>query len=133
MPVQSLDSSRIRGDFEARHARQYGHYQPGGDIEIVHLGLAGIGRLKGAEPLLHEVTCAQPAPRGARAVYLGAETGFQSAPIYDGRALRPGQAIEGPALVEERNTTVLLGPGDRLEVDPSNNFSIRVAPKELAS
>ena len=67
VPVQSLDPSRIRGDFEARHARQYGHYQPGGDIEIVHLGLAGIGRLKGAEPLLHELTRAQArAARGAR-------------------------------------------------------------------
>ena len=44
-----LDPSRIRADFEARHERQYGHYQPGGEIEIVHLGLAGIGRLNGPQ------------------------------------------------------------------------------------
>jgi N-methylhydantoinase A len=133
VPVRSRDASHIRGDFEARHARQYGHYQPGGEIEIVHLGLAGIGRLKGAEPLVHELTRVKAAPRGERPIYLGAERGFQATPIYDGGALRPGQTIDGPALVEERNTTVLLGPGDRLEVDPSNNFSIRIAPKELAT
>ena len=69
VPVQSLDPSRIRGDFEGRHARQYGHYQPGGDIEIVHLGLAGIGRLKGAEPLLSRADAREArTARGARAL-----------------------------------------------------------------
>jgi N-methylhydantoinase A len=133
VPVPTLDASRIRGDFEAQHARQYGHYQPQGEIEIVHLGVAGIGRLKGVAPAARERTCARPTPRGERAVYLSAAKGFQAALIYDGAALRPGQTIDGPALVEERNTTVLLGPGDHLEVDTSNNFSIRIAPKERAA
>ena len=48
-------------------------------------------------------------------------------PIYDGNALRPGQKSTGPALVEERNTTILIGPDDRLEVDASDNFLIQVA------
>jgi N-methylhydantoinase A/oxoprolinase/acetone carboxylase beta subunit len=55
-------------------------------------------------------------------------TGFQAVPIYDGNKLRPGQKLTGPALVEERNTTILVGPGDRLEVDASDNFLIDVAP-----
>lgn len=133
VPVRPLDASRIRADFEERHVRQYGHYQPNGDIEIVHLGLAGIGRLRRAEPPAHELARVKPVPRGERAVYLDVEKAFQTAPIYDGDALRPGQAIDGPALVEERNTTVLLGHGDYLEVDASNNFSIRIEPKERAA
>ena len=48
VPAPSLDLARIRADFEARHERQYGHHQPDGEIEIVHLRLAGIGRLTGA-------------------------------------------------------------------------------------
>jgi len=132
VPIQSLDSLRIRGDFEVRHARQYGHYQPGGDVEIVHLGLAGIGHLRGVAPLNHELTRAQPTPRGERAIYLDSKRGLQVTPIYDGCVLKPGQAIEGPALVEERNTTLLLGPGDRLEIDATNNFSIQVARKDFA-
>jgi N-methylhydantoinase A len=48
-------------------------------------------------------------------------------PVYDGNLMRPGQALEGPALIEESNTTILLGIGDRLEIDLSNNFLIHVA------
>jgi hypothetical protein len=33
----------------------------------------------------------------------------------------------GPAIIEERNTTILVGPGDRLEMDASDNFLIHVA------
>jgi N-methylhydantoinase A/oxoprolinase/acetone carboxylase beta subunit len=35
--------------------------------------------------------------------------------------------LKGPALIEERNTTILVGLEDRLEVDASDNFLIHVA------
>ena len=45
VPAPSLEIARIRADFEARHEREFGHYQPNGQIEIVHLRLAGVGHL----------------------------------------------------------------------------------------
>ena len=39
---------------------------------------------------------------------------------------RPGQHIAGPALIAEHTTTVMVGPGDRLEVDGANNFMIHL-------
>jgi hypothetical protein len=35
--------------------------------------------------------------------------------------------LNGPALIEESNTTILIGIGDRMEIDASNNFFIHVA------
>jgi N-methylhydantoinase A len=127
VPAPSLDMDRIRADFEARHDRQFGHHQPNGQIEIVHLRLAGIGRLAQPRSPDHAKIDIEPVAYEHRRVHLDMHTGFQAVPIYDGNQLRPGQKLDGPALVEERNTTILVGPGDRLEVDASDNFLIHVA------
>jgi N-methylhydantoinase A len=127
VPVPTLDLERIRADFEARHERQFGHYQPNGQIEIVHLRLAGIGRLTQVQPPDRAQTKTKPIPYEHRLVHLDAQFGFQTVPIYDGNEMRPGHELTGPALIEERNTTILVGPGDRLEIDSSDNFLIHVA------
>jgi len=129
VPAPILDVARIRADFEARHERQYGHYQPEGEIEIVHLRLAGIGRLKRVPPPAHELTKMRPVSREYRSLYLDTQAGFEIVPVYDGNQLRPGHEIDGPALIEEKNTTILMGHGDRLEIDASDNFLIFVAKR----
>ena len=68
-----------------------------------------------------------PAPYERRSVHLDTKSGFQTLPIYDGNLMQPGQKLHGPALIEESNTTILIGTGDRLEVDASDNFLIHVA------
>jgi N-methylhydantoinase A len=128
VPAATLDIARMRADFEARHQRYYGHCQPDGEIEIVHLQLAAIGRLKRAPAPAHELIKARPVPRERRSLYLDAQAGFEIAPVYDGNQLRPGHAIDGPALIEEKNTTILIGHDDRLEIDAADNFLIFVAP-----
>ncbi|MCB1490487.1 MAG: hydantoinase B/oxoprolinase family protein [Rhodobiaceae bacterium] len=53
--------------------------------------------------------------------------------VYDRYALRPGDTIEGPAIIEEREATTVLGPSDRLAVDDSLTLAIdigRVAAAE---
>ena len=128
VPAPSLDIARIRSDFEARHERQFGHHQPNGQIEIVHLRLAAIGHLAELRSPDRTRTTAKPVPYAHRHVHLGTKAGFQAVPIYDGNQLRPGQSLGGPAIIEERNTTILVGPHDRLEIDASDNFLIQVAP-----
>ena len=49
VPMKEWDVAAIRADFEARHQRQFGHFQPNGQIEIVHLRLVGIARLSRRE------------------------------------------------------------------------------------
>jgi N-methylhydantoinase A len=127
VPAPSLDVARIRSDFEARHERQFGHHQPNGQIEIVHLRLAGVGRLAQVRSPDRAKTTTKPVPYAHRSVHLDARSGFQAVPIYDGNELRPGQSLSGPAIIEERNTTILVGPDDRLEIDASDNFLIHVA------
>ena len=63
-------------------------------------------------------------PTGEREITLRA--GTFSATTYDGASLTPGAAIEGPALIDDVDTTLLVPAGDRLEVDPMGNYVFTV-------
>ncbi len=54
-------------------------------------------------------------PKGARPVRFGAEP--EPVAVYDRVALAAGQAIAGPAIIEERETTIVLLPGWNATVD----------------
>jgi len=49
---------------------------------------------------------------------------FVATPVYDGTRLGPGQAILGPAIVEEPFTTIVVYPGQRATVDAFGNYTI---------
>jgi N-methylhydantoinase A len=61
-----------------------------------------------------ELPSAPGRPKGERRVLF--ETGPVNVAVYDRAALAAGQRLEGPALVEERDTTIVLRPGWRAEV-----------------
>src|SRR5690606_26050483 len=50
-----------------------------------------------------------PARKGSRRAYFG--DGFVDTPVYDRYRLAPGTRVDGPALVEERESTLVLPPG----------------------
>ncbi|SDI72323.1 N-methylhydantoinase A [Alloyangia pacifica] len=62
------------------------------------------------------------AQKGTRQAYFPAAGGLTACPVYDRYLLRPGQVIEGPCLVEERESTCLLDKGDRGLIDTFGNL-----------
>ena len=124
---RALDPDAIRESFDAEHGRLFGHVQPGGAIEITKLRVSGVGAI---EPLVHAKpprAAAMPKPRERRNVWIDARAGWRETPIYAGCALQPGHALDGPAIVDEQTTTLLIGCGDRLDVDPTGNYRIALA------
>jgi N-methylhydantoinase A/oxoprolinase/acetone carboxylase beta subunit len=45
-------------------------------------------------------------------------------PVYDRYRLVAGRVFDGPAIVEERESTSIIGPGARIEVDDTRNLSV---------
>ena len=43
-------------------------------------------------------------------------------PVYDRYRLQPGARFEGPAIIEERESTLVVGPGTRCVTDPGWNL-----------
>jgi N-methylhydantoinase A len=62
----------------------------------------------------------------SRPVYFAEVGGFVATTVYDRYHLRPGERIVGPAIVEERESTTILAPGDALTVDAFGNLRISV-------
>jgi len=65
------------------------------------------------------------AQKGERGIYLPEEEGFATVPVYDRYLLGPGATFEGPAVVEERESTVILGPEGWAEIDGARNLVVR--------
>lgn len=133
--TDSTDLESIRSAFEGEHDRLFGHIQPGGDIEITALRLIAEGVLGWRDsPELPQGT-SPPDPMDRRSVFLGGhspevDAGWQEVPIYLGSDLQPGHRVEGPMIVEEETTTVLVGVEDELSVDRAGNFLITVGGLE---
>ncbi len=43
-------------------------------------------------------------------------------PVYDGRDIQPGEVIQGPAIIEEPTTTIVVFPQWRIELQPSSCY-----------
>jgi N-methylhydantoinase A len=134
VPVAGVhDPVAIRAAFEAEHDRLFGHIQPGGTIEMTKLRVTGIGALAPLG-LPTPARAAVPAlPLERRRIWIDEKSGWVATDVFDGASLAPGHAIPGPAVINEATTTVLIGPGDRLDVDASGNFMVTLRAERMAS
>jgi 5-oxoprolinase (ATP-hydrolysing) len=62
--------------------------------------------------------------KGARAAWF--DGGFVATPVYDRYALAPGAHIAGPAIIEEREATTIIPPGDTASVDATGTLAIDI-------
>ena len=63
--------------------------------------------------------------KGEREIFIPEKDGFVAVPVYDRYKLDPGTAFRGPAVVEERESTVVIGPESGAEVDDARNLIVR--------
>lgn len=75
-------------------------------------------------------TAAREARKGMRRAYIPEGGGLIECPVYDRYALDNGATLRGPAIIEERETTVVLLPGDRARVDEYRNLVVDIARQE---
>jgi N-methylhydantoinase A/oxoprolinase/acetone carboxylase beta subunit len=68
--------------------------------------------------------------KGSRRAYFH-ERGFVKTPVYDRYALDPGFRIEGPAIIEERESTAIIGVGGRCMVDDHSTLVIEMRQAKL--
>jgi len=66
------------------------------------------------------------ATKGARQAYFAEVGGFVETPVYDRYALRAGAEFAGPAIVEERESTAVVGPGARCRVDDGFGLVVEI-------
>jgi 5-oxoprolinase (ATP-hydrolysing) len=115
----------IQVAFEHAYAGRYSSVYGGVGAQIISFRV----RVSGPTPALTVTqtgiaTAGEPR-KGTRAAYFG--DGYVDCPVYDRYALAPGSTITGPAIVEEREATTILGPGDTARVDETGTLRIAIA------
>ncbi|MEM9176743.1 MAG: hydantoinase B/oxoprolinase family protein, partial [Myxococcota bacterium] len=125
------DGVAWRRAFEAEHRARFGYVRDAREIEIkaVRVRLAGT---EGEAPRPAATGSGRPpAPlRHAQAWFPG--VGRVEAPVHAREALRPGDRLEGPALILESTGTVVVDPGFSLTVDDERVFRLRAASRSTA-
>lgn len=92
--------------------------------EIVNWKLEAIGPAVGLGERyqLADGASEAKAQKGTRQAYHPVQRQITDWPVYDRYALRPGMQIKGPALIEERESTCVIGPDDKVVVDERYNL-----------
>ena len=114
--------------FHQVHERTFGIKEPGRPIECVYWRAKAIGLL--AKPRIREVPSGGSDPaaaqRGTRKAYFRELGGMAETPVFLGDALRAGNIIEAPAIIEEPTTTVVVFPGSEVRVTELGSYHVRI-------
>jgi len=75
----------------------------------------------------HDRNVVADARKGARQAYFPEVGGFVETIVFNRYLMAPGTAIEGPAIAEERESTVVVGPTARAHLDDHWNVIVELA------
>jgi N-methylhydantoinase A len=117
-------------DFHQIHQRVYGTRDPSAYLECVHWKAKAIGRTISLPepnwPLKGGGKNPRSATTGERDIWLEENGGRTRVTIYDGRKLGVGDTVEGPAIIEEPITTVLVYPKQTTLVTRLGNYLVNL-------
>jgi N-methylhydantoinase A len=124
--AQLSDLTDAIGAFHAEHEREHSYRRDGAPVEIYRLSVRAIGvvpkpRLAHAAPN----GVGRPSPTSRRLVRFQGEGAAVETPIFARTGLHPGARIDGPAVVEQLDSTVPIPPGATAEVDEW--YTIRIS------
>ncbi|OFX53944.1 MAG: 5-oxoprolinase [Bacteroidetes bacterium GWA2_30_7] len=128
--INDFNTTSIIGAFHKEHNRKYGYElkNEGTELEVINVRLRAVGvtekpqslsgaKEKGAETL-------QQALKGYRPAYIPETDSMQKVPVYDGDILINNFKIEGPALIEQINTTIFIGDSYNCETGIGGAFIV---------
>lgn len=115
--------AHLKSAFDAQHRRLYGYQLADQPVEALHWRLSAVGRIE--RPLFGEKSAARsshPADKRIRAVVFDGSR--MEVEVFDGAELSPSMKIDGPAIVEEPTTTVVIPPDWQLWVNRFGDYEL---------
>lgn len=116
----------LRDAFHTRHKALFSYSEPQSPIELVNLECSVIARLQ-RPPMPELPPATDDAPAQAnnhRSMLFDAQAAWQQTPVYNGEHLQSGQTVEGPCVIEEATTNIVVPPGWRATLAPSATYRL---------
>ena len=124
-PMSGETAGAVADRFHDAYEREY-TYRLDAPVEMVGIHLVASAEIGKLEMTAREASGIPSGSslKGVREVDF-ANDGVHAADIHDGNRLEPGMQFTGPAIVEAPGTTIVVHPGDSVEVDGYRNVVIR--------
>ena len=114
----------IWAEFHKVHMQTFGFaYEGEQDVELVNLRIQAIGRIHRPSVAEPDVGSAVPAVSAQRQIYWRGQ-GWAACDIFRRENLSPGHTLDGPLIVEEYGSTVVVPDGWRVGADVHGNLKL---------
>lgn len=127
-PFTETTYEELVSSFHKRHKELYGHSNPKLPVSINILKLQVVRRGHSfhlaKQPLNGKDS--SKALKRKRQIYWKEQGGFIETPCYDGNKLQHGNLFAGPAIIEEKETTVVIPPDCEVLVDAYGNYLVNL-------
>lgn len=109
--------------FHREHEREFAFSDPDRDVEIYGLRVEAIGTVpKPHFPRAETGRTLEEALKEYRQVYFEENAGFIRTPVYQRSKISVNTEIDGPAIVEQLDSTIVIPPGMHAKVDEFGNI-----------
>ena len=125
--LRALGVEELRSSFESIYRQTFGLCFEGRPIEIVNWKAEAVGPSPAAEGAYRVLVQQRPGGcEGERLAWDPDLSGFAPYRVLDRSLFKAGDSIEGPALIEEHESTCVVGRKDHVSVDEHLNLVIDV-------
>jgi len=128
-PLSAALADALTETFEKEYTRLFSHLYDGARVEVINWRV----RCTGITPALStrmENDGAVEARKGTRPIYAPEKRGLVKASVYDRYALKPGDIVQAPAVIEEREATTIVPFGCTATVDTTLNLRLSLEATE---
>ena len=126
--IKKRDVAQIAEEFHNLHERMFSYCVRQSSVDLFHWRITAVGKLPELDAPQQKRTRKGPeiAAKGKRDVYFGEYGKFRKTKLYDGDLLQFGMTVEGPAVIEQENTTIVVFPKQILKVNRYGDFVLSI-------
>jgi N-methylhydantoinase A len=126
VPIEpGWDATRLEQAFNDAYREKFGNTLADMAVVIVNLRTIVVGtRSSAALPHASQAKGGKPQPQSRRPVHFG--KAWHDTPVYARDVFAPGMTLDGPAIIEQSDTTTVIEPDMALTVDKNGNLLVKV-------
>ena len=132
--AEKADFDAITRSFHQEHNKRFGYSleEEETPVELINLRLVAIGKTQKPDLQQEKYDGVDPtsAYKKRRKIFLPLQKKFEEVDVFDGAALKYGNKVSGPAIIEQVNTTTFVSSEYNVMVDKYGSYTMYLKAKE---
>lgn len=117
---------QLRQHFHARHEELFTYCEPDNEPELVSIRLSVIIKNEVGEARIHSADGKEKSKDRTRDTLLHGNGELTETPVYMGDEIEAGDIIKGPAIIQEKTTTIVVPANDSLSLHAEGYYLLQV-------